>query len=307
MEARDRVPQQLQQTIRRAVCCEGIGLHSGQPVSLWLRPAGPNTGIRFVKRTAGGEVWLDARIDQVSQTRLATSLGQGEVAVHTVEHLLAAVSGMGIDNVVIELNASEIPIMDGSAQPFVEAIADAGVVHQSEPRLVFSVVAPFEVRDGDGWLSVVPADSLEIHNTVEYDHPAIGRQVFEYRDEGPAAFATTLAGARTFGFLHDVERLKALGYIQGGNLNNAVVVGPSGVLNPEGLRWSDEFVRHKTLDLLGDLTLLRGGLRGRLTAYKAGHRLHTLFVSSLLAHRECWVTTRGASEELASVAVLSSR
>jgi UDP-3-O-[3-hydroxymyristoyl] N-acetylglucosamine deacetylase len=146
-----------QQTIRRSVFCEGIGLHSGQPVSLWLRPAPPNSGIKFVKQTPAGAVALEARIDQVSQTRLATSLGQGDLVVHTVEHLLAAVSGMGIDNLVIELSASEIPIMDGSAQPFVAAIEEAEVVTQRATRSVCAITRPFEVRDGDGWISAAPA------------------------------------------------------------------------------------------------------------------------------------------------------
>jgi UDP-3-O-[3-hydroxymyristoyl] N-acetylglucosamine deacetylase len=283
-----------QQTIRRPVFCEGIGLHSGQSASIWLRPSPPNSGITFVKHTPAGAVRLDARIDHVSQTRLATSLGQGDLVVHTVEHLLAAVSGLGIDNLVIELTSSEIPIMDGSAQPFVAAIAEAGVVQQSATRSVCVITRPFEVRDGDGWMAAVPAGRLEIHSTVEYDHPAIGRQVFDYRDDGPEVFAATLARARTFGFLQDVEQLKASGYIQGGSLDNAVVVGTSGVVNSEGLRWPDEFVRHKTLDLLGDLALFGGPLRGRITAYKAGHRLHAKFVAHLLAHPEYWTASQTA-------------
>lgn len=285
-----------QQTIQHPVVCEGIGLHSGQRVSLRLRPAEPNTGVRFLKKTPNGEQWLRARIDEVSQTRLATSLGQGESTIHTVEHLLAAVGGMEIDNLVVELSASEIPIMDGSARPFVAAIVEAGIVRQPVVRSVLTIAKAFEVREGDGWIAGEPASRLEIHNTVEYDHPAIGRQVFEYRDEGPAAFAATLAAARTFGFLRDVEQLKASGYIRGGSLDNAVVVGPAGVLNREGLRWPDEFVRHKTLDLLGDLMLLGAGVRGRITAHKAGHGLHAKFMSYLMAHPECWRMSVAAHE-----------
>lgn len=286
--------EERQQTIRRPVFCAGIGLHSGEPVSLWLRPAAPNSGITFVKQTPAGAISLEARVNQVSQTRLATSLGQGDRVVHTVEHLLAAVSGMRIDNLVVELNASEIPIMDGSSQPFVVAIEEAGVVQQRAPRSICTITRPFEVRDGDGWMAAAPAAGLEIHNTVEYDHPAIGRQVFEYRDDGPSVFAATLAGARTFGFVADVEHLKASGYIQGGSLDNAVVVGPRGVVNREGLRWPDEFVRHKTLDLLGDLTLLGWPLRGRISAHKAGHRLHAKFAAYLTSHPECWTVSQAA-------------
>ncbi|MFZ5863587.1 MAG: UDP-3-O-acyl-N-acetylglucosamine deacetylase [Nitrospirota bacterium] len=276
-----------QQTIQHPVRCEGVGLHSGQPVAVWLRPAEPNTGVRFVKKTPAGDSWLQASIEEVSQTRLATSLGQGGSIVHTVEHLLAAISGMGIDNIVVELSASEIPIMDGSAKPFVEAIVEAGVVRQPVARSVMVITRAFEVRDGDGWIAAEPASRLEIHNTVAYDHAVIGRQEFEYQDNGPTAFAVTLAPARTFGFLRDVEQLKASGYILGGSLDNAVVVGPAGILNPEGLRWPDEFVRHKTLDLVGDLMLLGTALCGRITAYKAGHRLHAQFMTYLMAHPEC--------------------
>jgi UDP-3-O-[3-hydroxymyristoyl] N-acetylglucosamine deacetylase len=293
-----------QQTIQQPVRCEGVGLHSGQPVAVWLRPAEPNTGVRFVKKTPAGDSWLQATIDEVSQTRLATSLGQGVSIVHTVEHLLAAISGMGIDNIVVELSASEIPIMDGSARPFVEAIVEAGIVRQSAPRSVMVITKAFEVRDGDGWISAEPASRLEIHNTVEYDHAAIGRQVFEYQDNGPASFAATLAPARTFGFLRDVEHLKASGYILGGSLENAVVVGPAGILNPEGLRWPDEFVRHKTLDLVGDLTLLGTALCGRITAFRAGHRLHAQFMTYLMAHPECRQmvgATQGAFEPAGAV------
>lgn len=292
-----------QQTIQRPVCCEGVGLHSGQPVAVWLRPAPPNSGIKFVKQTPSGVIELEAHIDQVSQTRLATSLGHGELVVHTVEHLLAAVSGMGIDNLLIELTASEIPIMDGSAQPFVAAIVEAGVVQQLAARSICVVTRPFEIRDGNGWIAVVPGACLEIHNTVEYDHPAIGRQIFEYRDDGPGVFAAMLAGARTFGFLQDVEQLKASGYIQGGSLANAVVVGMNGVMNAEGLRWPDEFVRHKTLDLLGDLVLLGRPLCAKIIAHKAGHRLHAQFVSYLAAHPEYWTLSEVAVEEFESAAV----
>lgn len=294
-----------QQTIQHSVRCEGVGLHSGQPVAMWLRPAEPNTGIRFLKNTSAGHLWLDASIDEVSQTRLATSLGQGESIVHTVEHLLAAVSGMGIDNIVVELCASEIPIMDGSARPFVEAIVEAGIVSQPVARSVMVITKAFEVRDGDGWIAVEPSPRLEIHNTVEYDHAAIGRQVFEYHDSGPADFAATLAPARTFGFLRDVEQLKAAGYILGGSLDNAVVVGPSGILNPEGLRWPDEVVRHKTLDLVGDLMLLGTALCGRITAFKAGHRLHAQFMTFLMAHPECRRMRGAAPKAFEPAGVLS--
>lgn len=290
-----------QQTIGRMVSCKGIGLHSGAPVSIRFRPAPANSGIRFLRRTDGREAWVAARIGQVSGTTLATTLGRGDEVVHTVEHLLAALSGMRIDNVIIELDGPEIPIMDGSARPFVEVLLEAGLVRQAAVRAVFVLDAPFEVRDDTGWIAAAPASRLEIHNTVEYDHPSVGRQVFEYIDEGPAEFAASLAGARTFGFLDDVERLKASGLIRGGSLENAVVVGPHGVLNAEGLRWSDEFVRHKTLDLLGDLALFGGAVRGRITAYKAGHALHAKFTSYLAAHAELWSLESPESRELIAV------
>lgn len=287
-----------QQTIQREVSCQGIGLHSGAAVSIRVRPAPPYTGIRFLRHTSEGSMWVDARIEQVSATKLATTLGKGESSVHTVEHLMAALSGMGIDNAIIELDAPEIPIMDGSARPFVNALMEAGLVRQAPLRARCVIAAPFEVRDATGWIAALPAPRLEIHNTVEYDHPAVGRQVFEYVDEGPAGFAEVLAGARTFGFLEDVERLKAAGLIRGGSLANAVVVGPRGVLNVEGLRWSDEFVRHKTLDLLGDLALFGGAVQGRIIAYKAGHALHAKFTSHLAQHAHLLTRELGDGREL---------
>jgi len=276
-----------QQTIQTPVSCDGIGLHSGHPVSLRLFPAEIDSGIRFRVRTgARGFGEIEARIDLVRETAFATTIGRGSQFVQTVEHLLAAVSGLRIDNLLVELDAPEVPILDGSARPFAELLSRAGVKHQPAPRMAWNVTKSFTVRDETGWIEATPAPRLEVENTVDYDHPAIGRQTFTYTDDGPDSFLEELAGARTFGFVEDIDRLKAAGLIKGGSLDNALVIGPDGVLNPGGFRWSDECVRHKVLDLLGDLSLLGRPLNGRIRAFKAGHTLHAKFVNYLAAHPE---------------------
>ena len=293
-----------QQTIRTPVSCEGIGLHSGRSVSLRLFPAEADSGIRFrVRAEASGFDEIEARIDLVRETSFATTIGRGSQFVQTVEHLLAAASGLRIDNLLVELDAPEVPILDGSARPFAELLAHAGVRRQPAPRTAWSVTKSFTVRDETGWIEATPAPRLEVENTVDYDHPAIGRQTFTYTDDGPETFLEELAGARTFGFLEDIDRLKAAGLIKGGSLDNALVIGPDGVLNPGGFRWSDECVRHKVLDLLGDLSLLGKPLNGRIRAFKAGHTLHAKFVTYLAAHPEVrLLQTIHATEPVSAIA-----
>jgi len=284
----ERLKSARQQTIGRRVSLQGIGLHSGCRVSVWLKPAPVDAGIRFSVLTAGSVVEIPARIDCVRETKLATTLSRNGVAIQTVEHLLAAAAAFHIDNLTIEVDGPEIPVMDGSARPFGDAIAGAGLVVQAAPRRIMSIAACFEVSDAHGVIACSPAPRLEVCTTVAYDHPAVGRQRFEYVDAGPEAFMANLAGARTFGFLEDVERLKSRGLIKGGSLENAVVFGPEGALNDEGLRWDNEPVRHKTLDLLGDLVLIGSPIRGRFETFRAGHELHTKLVAHLRSHPELW-------------------
>ncbi|HWP34747.1 MAG TPA: UDP-3-O-acyl-N-acetylglucosamine deacetylase [Thermodesulfobacteriota bacterium] len=276
-----------QTTLARPVTCRGVGLHSGQPVRLALLPAGPGTGIVFVRTDLPGRPALPARVSSVIGTTLATTLGRDGVRVGTVEHLLAALYGLGIDNCVVEVSGPEVPIMDGSAAPFVALLESAGCARLDAPRLALVVDRPVELARGEQRIRVEPAGRLELVYEIAYDHPAVPPQRLAMPLD-PARFAAELAPARTFGFLAEVEALKRRGLARGGSLENAVVVGADRVLNPGGLRFADEFVRHKALDLVGDLALLTVPLVGRVTVSRGGHRLHTDLVAALLADPSAW-------------------
>ncbi len=279
-----------QQTLARPVTCRGIGVHSGQAARLTLLPAPPDTGLVFVRTDLPGLPVIPARAANVVGTTLATSLGREGAEVSTVEHLLAALHGLGIDNAVAEVDGPEVPIMDGSAAPFVRLLDAAGRVVLDAPRRTLVVDRPVRVREGGREIAVEPADRLEIAYEIAFDHPAIPPQSLTLAVD-PARFVAELAPARTFGFLAEVEALKARGLARGGSLENAVVVGPDRVLNPEGLRFPDEFVRHKALDLVGDLALLGLPLRGRVSVSRGGHQLHTRLVRALLDDPSAWHLT----------------
>ncbi len=276
-----------QQTLARPVTCRGVGVHSARPVRLTLLPAPPDTGIVFVRTDVTGRPAVPARAAHVVGTTLATTLGRNGVEVSTVEHLLAALHGLGIENAVAELDGPEVPIMDGSAAPFVRLLEAAGRVGLDALRRTLVVDHPVRVHDGDREIAVEPADHLEIAYEIDFDHPAVRPQSLALAVD-PERFAAELAPARTFGFLAEVEALKARGLARGGSLENAVVIGQDRVLNPEGLRFPDEFVRHKALDLVGDLALLGFPLRGRVSVTRGGHHLHTQLVAALLADRSAW-------------------
>lgn len=278
---------QFQQTIRKKIACQGIGIHSGQPVRLLLRPAPANTGIVFIRQDLPGTPAIPARASRILASTLATTIGTPEAFVATVEHLLAALAGLGVDNIYIEIDGPEVPILDGSAAPFVALLQQAGIKPLRWPRAFFQLRQPVEVRDGDKWLRVEPAPTPSYTYTIEFDHPVIGRQEFTVSGQ-PQVFVKELAPARTFGFLRDVARLQEQGQARGGSLANAVVLDDQGVLNPEGLRFADEFVRHKLVDLIGDLALLGWPLLGRVQVYKGSHALHHLFLRTLLADENLW-------------------
>ncbi|HEX8909817.1 MAG TPA: UDP-3-O-acyl-N-acetylglucosamine deacetylase [Anaeromyxobacteraceae bacterium] len=269
-----------QRTVARKVSCRGVGLHSGRPASLTLAPSAPETGITFVRRDLGLEI--PARADHVVDTQLSTSLGLGEVRVSTVEHVLAALVGMGVDNCRVELEGPEIPILDGSAAPFVYLIQEAGVRTQRAGKRFIIVKRPIEVRDGHKVARVEPAPELSVRFTVDFDHPLITDQTFSFVFSD-RVFAREVARARTFCFLRDVERMKAAGMALGGSLENAIVVDEFSILNPEGLRFPDEFARHKVLDAVGDLALLGMPLIATFTARRSGHALNQALVRKLLA------------------------
>jgi UDP-3-O-[3-hydroxymyristoyl] N-acetylglucosamine deacetylase len=275
-------------TIDSSVQCTGIGLHSGKPVDLVLRPAAAGTGILFIRTDLDEDVRFPSRADWVVDTLRATTLGNGQVTLSTIEHLNAAFRGMGIDNCTVEVSGPELPVMDGSASPFVYLIQQAGLRPQRRMRRRLVISKPIEVRQGDRWARVIPSREFKLSVGIDYAHPAIGRHQLNDLRITPSFFTREIAPARTFGFLKEVQQLQALGLALGGSLGNAIVLDESSVVNREGLRFPDEFARHKVLDLLGDLALLGIPLQGHVKAMCAGHALHQALVAEIRANPSCW-------------------
>jgi UDP-3-O-[3-hydroxymyristoyl] N-acetylglucosamine deacetylase len=285
----------FQRTIKTAVSLEGIGLHSGKPAKLTLRPSRPGRGIVFVRTDIQNAPEISAHYKNVVDTRMATTLGRGKVTVGTVEHLLAALSGAGIDNVVVEIDGPEIPIMDGSSAAFIEAILSVGTESQLQARPTLALRRKVELKIGEKWAVAEPSARLEIHGSIDWDHAAIGFQQFHYV-EGRTDFAE-LSRARTFGFVRDVEALKRMGLARGGSLANAVVLDDSRVLNPEGLRFADEFARHKVLDALGDFKLAGISLRAFFRLHRAGHDLHSQLLTAIFKDPDNFEIIDGTEHE----------
>ncbi len=278
----------FQQTIGSAVSCSGIGLHSGQPVSLTLRPAPPNTGIVFVYRHGSEETLLPAAISNKVPTELCTAIRVNDRQVKTIEHLLAALVGMEVDNVYAEVDAGEVPVLDGSASPFVRLIRAAGVISQTRRQSYVKITQPIEVIDGARRVRIEPSSTPKITYSIHYDHPLIETQTYTHVCSA-SAFEQEIATARTFGFLHEVEALWARGLGKGGTLENTVVLSEEGVVNQSGLRFPNEFVRHKVLDLMGDVALLGFPFIGHIVAERSGHAMHTRLVEQILSQRDKWV------------------
>lgn len=279
--------QLCQRTLRQKVSCTGIGLHSGARITLTLNPAPSNTGIRFVRTDLSPEVEIPALADYVVDTRLATTIGKDGARIGTIEHLMAALFGLGIDNCRVELDGPEVPIMDGSAAPFVYLIQEAGIELQREMKRFLVIRNPVEVADGDKTAKFLPAPQLSISFTIDFDHPLISKQTFRM-DFSDRFFHREIARARTFGFYEEVEMLKRMGLARGGSLDNAIVVDDFSILNPDGLRYPDEFVRHKILDSMGDISLLGMPVIGHLVAYKSGHALNHKLVTQVLSDASCY-------------------
>ena len=260
-----------QRTLQREIACSGIGLHSGRKVTLRLLPAPPDAGILF-RRTDLGGAEIPALASAVSRVDFATSLRHENAEVKTVEHLLGALYGLGVDNAVVELDAAEVPILDGSAAPFVHLLKEAGAVNQSRSRRYLRVLKPMEVSEPGRWIKVLPADDLRVTYTIEFPHPLIRQQTLTI-PVNEATFEDQVAPARTFGFMRDVEALRVRGLTLGGSLDNAIVLSESGILN-RTLRFPNEFVRHKMLDVLGDLSLAGFPLKAHVLVHRGGHRLH---------------------------------
>jgi UDP-3-O-[3-hydroxymyristoyl] N-acetylglucosamine deacetylase len=276
-----------QRTLRRSVSCSGIGLHSGNKVTLSLKPAPADYGIRFQRSDLGG-LEIPATVTHLGgSAEYQTGLTREAVSVETVEHLLAALTALGIDNVIVELNSPEVPIMDGSAAPFVYLILnEAGVKRLQAPRRFLKVLRPISLTHGDKRIALYPSDHFKVTYSISFDHPLLRHQSRTMRitEEG---FVEEIAPARTFGFLKEVEMLRQRGLALGGSLDNAIVLGETGVLN-NALRFEDEFVRHKILDVIGDLSLVGYPVIGHLVAHRGGHALHTAFAAKILDEADAW-------------------
>ena len=274
-----------QRTLRRATSCAGIGLHSGHKVSLTLRPAPADTGIRFRRVDLGG-LEIPATVTHLGGIQYQTGLTREAVSVETVEHLLAALTALGIDNAIVELNSPEVPIMDGSAAPFIYLIHEAGLKVLQTPRKYLKIVRPIAISRGDKRIALFPSDHFKVTYSIAYDHPMLRHQSRTIR-LSEETFVEEIAPARTFAFLKEVEMLRQQGLALGGSLDNAVVLGETGVLN-NALRYEDEFVRHKILDAIGDLALVGHPVIGHIVAHRGGHALHTKLAAKLLEERDAW-------------------
>jgi UDP-3-O-[3-hydroxymyristoyl] N-acetylglucosamine deacetylase len=275
-----------QKTLARPVTVSGIGLHRGEMVTMTVFPAAPNTGIRFVREDLPDRPQVPAHFSRVVDTARATTLGAGGAVFSTVEHLLAALHGLGVDNALVQVEGPELPIMDGSAAPYAELLLEAGLRSLPWPRAYLMVQRPVELKEGQQWMRVSPG-RLRISYSIDFPHPLIRRQRFSV-SLGTDSFRREIAPARTFGFLKEVEYLKSQGLALGGSLDNALVLDEAGVLNPGGLRFPEEFVRHKILDAVGDLALLGLPLVGRVEVHRGSHDLHLKFIRRLIAEREAW-------------------
>jgi UDP-3-O-[3-hydroxymyristoyl] N-acetylglucosamine deacetylase len=278
-----------QRTLKATVSTVGIGLHSGKKVAMTLRPAPSNTGIVFRRVDMSPPALLELHPERVGDTLLCTALIDGNTKVATVEHLLSALAGLGIDNLYIDLDAPEIPIMDGSAAPFLYLLLSTGIEELKAPKRFIRIKKPIEARKGEGWARLLPYDGFKASFEIAFNHPAVNAtmQTIEI-DFSRQAYASEIARARTFGFMRDVELLRSRNLGLGGSLENAIVLDEYRVLNQEGLRYNDEFIRHKILDAIGDLYTLGHGIIGAFHGYKAGHAINNLLVRELLQQREAW-------------------
>jgi UDP-3-O-[3-hydroxymyristoyl] N-acetylglucosamine deacetylase len=283
----------VQRTLRRSTSCAGIGLHSGSKVTLTLRPAPADFGIRFRRADLGG-LEVPATVKHVGGINYATGLSRDAVKVDTVEHLLAALVSLGIDNVIVELNSPEVPIMDGSSAPFIYLIQEAGVKTLGRPRTFLKVLKPISLSRGDKRMAIYPSDHFKVTYSIAYDHPLLRHQARTIRVT-EESFVDDIAPARTFTFLNEVEWLRQQGLALGGSLENAIVIGETGILN-NGLRFDDEFVRHKILDAIGDMALVGHPIIGHLVAHRGGHGIHTEFAAVVLEQTDAWTLVEGTAE-----------
>jgi UDP-3-O-[3-hydroxymyristoyl] N-acetylglucosamine deacetylase len=278
-----------QRTLKTTVQATGVGLHTGEKVYLTLRPALPNSGIVFHRVDLGPHAVIRAEAQAVNDTRLSTCLESRGARVATVEHLMSALAGLGIDNAIIELTSSEVPIMDGSAGTFVFLLQSAGIVEQSAAKKFIRIKKMIEVKDGDKWVRFEPHNGYKLNFTINFAHPVFANTKQHVTvDLGVNSYIKEVSRARTFGFMQEVEYMRSQGLALGGNLDNAIVMDEYRVINPDGLRFEDEFVKHKVLDAIGDLYLLGHPLIGAFSGYKSGHALNNALVRAMLADETSW-------------------
>ena len=281
--------QRYQRTLAQPVSCSGIGLHSGKPVHLTVLPAPVNQGIKFIRTDLPNSPGISAHFNRVVDTSLATVIGYDGFIVSTIEHMMATFSGLSIDNASVEIDCYEVPVMDGSAGPFTRMIRQVGIIEQDAPRHFFVIKKPIILQEQDKLVAIHPATTFKITCTIEFAHPLIRKQSFSFclSDD---AFEQEISHARTFGFYREVEYLKRYGLARGGSLDNAVVVDDERILNEDGLRYADEFVRHKLLDCIGDFSLLGLPVLGHLVVHKSGHAFNHAFLEKFFAQKDAWET-----------------
>jgi UDP-3-O-[3-hydroxymyristoyl] N-acetylglucosamine deacetylase len=294
-----------QRTVKHTIRASGIGLHTGEKIFLTLRPAPVDTGIVFVRTDLTPAITLPAQALLVKDTAMATSLVVEETKLSTIEHLMSALAGLGIDNAYIDVTAAEVPIMDGSAGPFVFLIQAAGIEEQEAPKKFARIKQRIEVKEGDKFAAFEPYDGFKVKFTIDFDHPAFAQEnCYAEIDFSTTAYVKEVSRARTFGFMRDIEYLRSKNLALGGNMSNAIVVGDEGILNKEGLRYEDEFVRHKMLDAIGDLYLLGMSVLGIYEGYKAGHGLNNQLLRALLEQPDAYEIVTFSDETTAPISYI---
>ncbi|MGO1120214.1 UDP-3-O-acyl-N-acetylglucosamine deacetylase [Rhodovibrionaceae bacterium A322] len=297
---------QFQRTLKNAIHCSGVGVHSGEKVTMTLRPAEADSGIVFRRTDLDGQPEIKASWETAVEAPLCTLLVDGTTKISTIEHLMSALVGCGIDNAVVELDAEEVPIMDGSAAPFVFLIECAGSRELSTPRKALRILKEVSVSEPSRSASLSPADDYELRFEIEFDNPVVGQQVIETQVD-PVSYKRDISRARTFGFRHEVEQMRAAGLGRGGSLDNAIVIDGDDIMNEGGLRYDDEFVRHKALDAIGDLYMAGGSLLGRFEGYKAGHALTLRLLKALFAQEDAYEWVPVTSQMQGGVSLTSER
>ncbi len=278
-----------QRTLAKAVSKEGVGVHSGIRVRLTIKPAPPNHGIKFIRTDLPDSPAITALFNSVVDTSLATVIGKDGAIVSTIEHLMASFVGFSIDNAIVELDGYEMPIMDGSAKAFSAMILEAGIKELNAPRTFFVITSPIAIEEGDKYVKASPSKSFKLDCIIDFDHPLIGRQSFDF-DLSEESFTNEICEARTFGFFQDIEHLKRFGLAKGATLDSGIAIDKMEIMNEDGLRYENEFVRHKLLDCIGDFSLLGMPIIGHLETFKSGHAFNHAFLEELFSRKDCWET-----------------